>query len=876
MPCRYSSSVSRSRALSWLLPALLLIVPVAGRAGWSEGFGAPGTDGEVRCFAEFEGDLVAGGAFSIAGDAFCRNVAAWDGAAWRSLGEGLPFPTRTMIVWDGQLLAGQNVQVGNSWRSSLAGWDGAQWRAWAGEFNGRILTLAIHGGELHAAGEFTAIDGVPAARIVRWDGAQWQPCGDGIGDGAVAALATYGGQLVAGGSFTQADGLAARHVARWNGAAWDSVGVGLAAAVEDFEVLDGRLLATAGSELAAWDGAAWTCVHQGYHEVPDNCLPCPYEGEVCHRLQVHEGQLCMSVFSYFHSSRSPSSVSDRVWLRTGSEFETIAVLWEGQVTALSSWRGQLIIASNGPRIMKPLHDSCCANVVAYDGTAMTALAPADCGISGPVRLMAGDETKLLASWTASGHAVMAWDTGRWSLVEDSDRDNSSADALGIWEQDWVVGGADWWDWDYSQPFIRTSSEYDLLPWDYNDASTVSALLSYQGRLAFAGPKVHALDDLAAFLPEQAPSGVRALCEWQGHLVAGGSFDRLGDQPAGNVAFFDGVQWASLGAGDLNGEVRALLPMGGRLYAAGAFTHAGGVLVNGLACWDGSGWSGVGDWAGPVGYGIGIRTMAAYRGHLVVGGAFSQAGSSPAANVACWDGTNWRPLGVGVNGKVHALVARNDELWLGGEFTTAGGRISYHVAQWRDSIVPVSLAAFVAERSGRAARLHWQLRTEGLAPSLHVWRETPGAARARLTTAPISAPSAGDGEFTDPAPPPGEADYWLEELAAGGGASLWHGPAHLAAASVPAAVRLDQNRPNPFNPRTTLTLALPQAGRATLAVYDARGRRVATLLDGELPAGEREVAWDGRDGAGRAAAAGVYYVRLDTESVTRTVKITLAR
>jgi hypothetical protein len=51
---------------------------------------------------------------------------------------------------------------------------------------------------------------------------------------------------------------------------------------------------------------------------------------------------------------------------------------------------------------------------------------------------------------------------------------------------------------------------------------------------------------------------------------------------------------------------------------------------------------------------------------------------------------------------------------------------------------------------------------------------------------------------------------------------------------------------------------PMAGVARVRVFDARGRRVASLLDGWEPAGAHEVTWD----PGGAAAPGVYVARLE--------------
>jgi hypothetical protein len=68
-------------------------------------------------------------------------------------------------------------------------------------------------------------------------------------------------------------------------------------------------------------------------------------------------------------------------------------------------------------------------------------------------------------------------------------------------------------------------------------------------------------------------------------------------------------------------------------------------------------------------------------------------------------------------------------------------------------------------------------------------------------------------------------------------------------------------PNPFTDRTRITFELRCAQPGQLLVYDAAGRRVATLIDGTLAAGSHAHAWDGRDAAGRRQPAGVYYCRL---------------
>jgi hypothetical protein len=73
-------------------------------------------------------------------------------------------------------------------------------------------------------------------------------------------------------------------------------------------------------------------------------------------------------------------------------------------------------------------------------------------------------------------------------------------------------------------------------------------------------------------------------------------------------------------------------------------------------------------------------------------------------------------------------------------------------------------------------------------------------------------------------------------------------------------RLHQNFPNPFNPATTIPFESPRAGNVRLAIVDARGRLVRTLVTA-VRAGPNAVLWDGIDAGGRPVGSGVYSYRL---------------
>jgi flagellar hook assembly protein FlgD len=89
-------------------------------------------------------------------------------------------------------------------------------------------------------------------------------------------------------------------------------------------------------------------------------------------------------------------------------------------------------------------------------------------------------------------------------------------------------------------------------------------------------------------------------------------------------------------------------------------------------------------------------------------------------------------------------------------------------------------------------------------------------------------------------------------------------------------RIEQVVPNPFNPQTIITYTVTRRGSVRLQLYDARGRRVRTLLAGEQDAGRHRIVWDGRSDRGAPLPSGVYCCRLVAGEVTRLAKLTLVR
>ena len=87
--------------------------------------------------------------------------------------------------------------------------------------------------------------------------------------------------------------------------------------------------------------------------------------------------------------------------------------------------------------------------------------------------------------------------------------------------------------------------------------------------------------------------------------------------------------------------------------------------------------------------------------------------------------------------------------------------------------------------------------------------------------------------------------------------------------LPAEFALHAAYPNPFNPSTTISFDLPEAGKVSLNIYDLKGALVGTLLNESKVAGTYQYRWTPNS----ELASGIYLFELKTKSKTRHQKIT---
>lgn len=90
-------------------------------------------------------------------------------------------------------------------------------------------------------------------------------------------------------------------------------------------------------------------------------------------------------------------------------------------------------------------------------------------------------------------------------------------------------------------------------------------------------------------------------------------------------------------------------------------------------------------------------------------------------------------------------------------------------------------------------------------------------------------------------------------------------------AVPERFSLEQNYPNPFNPSTNIAFTLAKAENAKLEIFNTIGQRVATLVNGKLPAGQHNITWDAKD-----MPSGIYFYKLEAGTFSQVKKMILAK
>lgn len=89
-------------------------------------------------------------------------------------------------------------------------------------------------------------------------------------------------------------------------------------------------------------------------------------------------------------------------------------------------------------------------------------------------------------------------------------------------------------------------------------------------------------------------------------------------------------------------------------------------------------------------------------------------------------------------------------------------------------------------------------------------------------------------------------------------------------------RLGLPYPNPYSSQAEISFTMAHSAHANLAVYDTRGRRVASLADENFSMGEHLLIWNGRDRAGHQVPTGLYFVEMKIGNYREVAKVVFTK
>ena len=281
-----------------------------------------GVNGTVRAI-EFDNssNVYIGGEFDYSGSQQLNHIGYWNGASWVQMGNGADGEVKTLLFYNNNLYVGGNyTTVNNHPIAYFSKWDGSDFLS-VGDINKGVYALLNKDTNIILGGSFTLINGAPVSYIglytgtsfnnigttnnglndkgyavaydsvnnvayfggaftsagdtvvnciVKWDGTDFYPLGEGFNGDVRAISLDQSGNVYVGGDFTRTGSLTVNHIAKWNGTGWESLSTGTDASVLSIYVdnsgnvyAGGEFTNSGGvntSYFSKWNGSGWSAV----------------------------------------------------------------------------------------------------------------------------------------------------------------------------------------------------------------------------------------------------------------------------------------------------------------------------------------------------------------------------------------------------------------------------------------------------------------------------------------------------------------------------------------------------------------------------------------------------------------------------------------
>ncbi len=94
--------------------------------------------------------------------------------------------------------------------------------------------------------------------------------------------------------------------------------------------------------------------------------------------------------------------------------------------------------------------------------------------------------------------------------------------------------------------------------------------------------------------------------------------------------------------------------------------------------------------------------------------------------------------------------------------------------------------------------------------------------------------------------------------------------------MPSVTALKGNYPNPFNPTTVISYSVKQSGFVSLEIYNSLGKKVRTLVNSRMEAGNYTATWNGNDEKGNTLGSGLYFYKMKSGNYSSTKKMILLK